>query len=521
MRKWILGAAALAVLFASSPASAQAAPSPAGAGGNQKALQLMLQKGVITQAEYDAAVVQVNEVSVKETSQTVVVEAEKKNEPPPVTSKWNATMYGFVEADFIYDSTESFQDLAGNGAIQQGEKYAALTHRLQFSVRNTRLGFRMAAPEWGGVKSSAVLETDFFGNQPPGNAPTAAAPSNGTATLNTGMSTLSEASFYNNPTWRIRHAYLKLESPVVDFLFGQTWELFGWQGYFHPNTVELQGVPGQIYSRTAQLRISKTLRSDATTFDIAVAASRPPQRDAYVPDLQGGLKFSLNGWKGVTTNGGTGTNIVPFAIGVSGTLRRFQAQGPTPVANPSGTVNTGPYQSGVAEGWAYGLDILVPIIPVANNSRANGMTFTGSFVNGRGINDLYTGLSDATAAKSNLGAPTNDASLVGEVGWGRNGANTANQLDTIAWRSFILGLQYYFPGDGRFWVSGNYANMYSSNAQIFGGSYYRANWAEGNMFFDATNAIRFGLGYSWFRQNLTPTVTATNNRVQFSAWFLF
>jgi len=514
MRKWIFGAAALAALSVGGAAQAQSA-APTSSASQKTALQLMLQKGVITQQEYDAAVV--SEVSISEVKHTVVIEAEKKSELPPVTTKWNASMYGFIEADYIYDSTQSFNEIAGNGNVARGQTYQAINHRMQFSVRNTRLGFRLSAPEWGGVKSSGVLETDFFGNQPLGS-PSAAAPIGNGNQAGTGLPTLTETSFYNNPAWRLRHAYIKLESPVLDFLFGQTWDLFGWQGYFHPNSVELQGVPGQIYSRTPQLRISKTLKSDAVTFDIAVAASRPPQRDAYVPDLQGGVKLAINGWKGITTNGGTGTNIVPAAIGFSGTWRRFQVQGPIPVSSPASTVVAGPYKSQVTEGWAWGLDVLLPIIPVSNNNRANGLTFTGSLVYGSGINDLYTGLTNASAAGSRLGAATNDAGLVGEVGFGANG-----KLNAINWRSFIVGLQYYFPGDGRFWVSGNYSQMYSFNVQNFGGTYFRSNFAEANMFWDATNAIRFGLGYSWFRQNyVNPfNATATNNRVQLSAWYLF
>jgi len=98
MRKWIWGAAAVAALSVGGVASAQTAAPTSGA-SQKTALQLMLQKGVITQAEYDQAVA--GEVTVKETSQTVVVEAQKKPDSPPVTSKWNASIYGFVEADYI------------------------------------------------------------------------------------------------------------------------------------------------------------------------------------------------------------------------------------------------------------------------------------------------------------------------------------------------------------------------------------------------------------------------------------
>ncbi len=89
---------------------------------------------------------------------------------------------------------------------------------------------------------------DFLGNQPQ-SSPTVVAPS-------TGVPTVSEGSYFTSPTFRIRHAALKLATPIVDILAGQYWSLFGWQSMFHPNTVEIQGVPGQIYARTPQIRLS-------------------------------------------------------------------------------------------------------------------------------------------------------------------------------------------------------------------------------------------------------------------------
>ena len=499
MNKWIRGLTVLAALVAGAPALAQGSAGAAAPASSQKtALQLMLQKGVITQAEYDAAVAGSTEGAVKEIRETVVVQATPKVDAPPVTSKWSATMYGFIEADYIYDSTQSFADLAGNGVIA-AHGYAATNHRMQMSVRNTRLGFRLAAPEWGNVKSTANLEMDFFGNQP-GSPPA-----------------FSEGAFFNNPGFRIRHAYMKLETPVVDLLFGQTWELFGWQSYFHPNTVDLQGVPGQIYSRTIQARISKTLRTEDVTVDIAVPASRPPQRDAYVPDLQGGVKLSLNNWKGVATAGGTGTSIVPAAIGLSGTWRRFQVQQPlAALGNP----NT----SEVTTGWGYSVDVLLPIVPVHGGNRGNGLTFTGSFANGSGIADLYTGLNGGLASTVSAPGLTPATGYVANVDPGLVAFSANGSLHTIAWRSFIVGLQYYLPPAGRVWVSANYSNMYSSNIGSFANPanvFDRSNWADANVFWDATNAIRFGAEYAWFRQNRANGDQATNNRVQFSAYYLF
>ena len=153
---------------------------------------------------------------------------------------------------------------------------------------------------------------DFLGNQPQSSPAPAGSPA------------VSEGSFITSPTFRMRHLALKLETPAIDVLAGQYWQLFGWQSYFHPNTVEIQGVPGEIYSRAPQLRISHLFKNDDVSVEIAVAASRPPQRDSATPDGQGGLRFALNNWKGVHTAGAAGTALDPLSIGVSGVGCHFR-----------------------------------------------------------------------------------------------------------------------------------------------------------------------------------------------------
>ena len=184
-------------------------------------------------------------------------------EPPkPVLNRWSAIIYGFAELDAIHDSLQGPNDLMGNAALPRSGTYAAMHDQTTFSVRNPRLGLRVGAPDLGPLHASAVAEMDFFGNQP----------------------TVSEAAFFNNPTFRIRHAYFKLETPVVDLTIGQTWELFGWQAYFDPASVNLQGLPGQIYSRTAQVRVSRQIPfSSDVGLELALAALRPPQRARPIP----------------------------------------------------------------------------------------------------------------------------------------------------------------------------------------------------------------------------------------------
>jgi hypothetical protein len=63
---------------------------------------------------------------------------------------------------------------------------------------------------------------------------------------------ISEGSLYTSATFRLRHAYLKLENDVVNVLLG----------------------------RTPQLRLPKSLKTDAVDIDLTVGAMRPPQRDS-------------------------------------------------------------------------------------------------------------------------------------------------------------------------------------------------------------------------------------------------
>src|SRR6185503_7726817 len=170
-------------------------------------LRLLREKGVITQAEYDSSVRDLAESTGSQAGDALTL----------VVGRWSTTMYGFVEADHIFDSTESFNDGAGNGQVARPGTYQGDHSRLMFGVRNSRIGFRLRAPEYHRVRVSALLEMDFLGNQPPG---------------------VTEAAFFTNPGFRIRHFNLKMETPIVDVLVGQYWQLFGWQSIYQPNTVE-------------------------------------------------------------------------------------------------------------------------------------------------------------------------------------------------------------------------------------------------------------------------------------------
>jgi hypothetical protein len=93
--------------------------------------------------------------------------------------------------------------------------------------------------------------------------------------------------FFTKAALRLRHAYGKIETDVIDVLFGQYYNLFGWQPNFFPATLSFLGTPNMIFGRTPQIRLSKTIKTDPINVEIAGAATRPPQRDASFPGLEG------------------------------------------------------------------------------------------------------------------------------------------------------------------------------------------------------------------------------------------
>jgi hypothetical protein len=402
------------------------------------------------------------------------------------------TLYGFLQADAMYDTTRSYNDYIGNSLVAPTYTLAGKEGRAQFSARNTRIGLKFESPKFGGVKTTAVFEGDFFGNQRNDPHPITSSYETASETPQT------EAAYFNNPAFRLRHAYVKLENDYVDVLAGQTYDVFGWQNYFYPASVQYLGLPNQVFSRSTQFRLSHAFgASGPVTVEVAASALRPAQRDSGVPDANGGLRVGLNGWKGITTPGNTGTTALPLSIGVSGTFRQFRPNAFTPA----------PIQKADSvQAWGLSIDALLPIIPAKNAfDRGNKLTLTGGFVTGTGIGDLIN--ATGGAAFPTLPNPTQatpEPHYVANVDPGILSIGTDGKPYTIDWSAFRAGIQYYLPGSGRILVSANYTQATSKNMKKFfpkGGSEIEflvrvadlSRYADVNLFWDATPAVRFGL----------------------------
>jgi predicted porin len=418
--------------------------------------------------------------------------------PGQVTSKWSATLYGFAEVDLMHDTTQSFNDSAGNGLIVRATGLAYNNGRTQTTARNSRLGVRLSAPESNGMKASGNLELDFMGNQP----------------------AVTEASFVNNGTFRIRAAYAKLETDPVDLLAGQYYFLFGEGPFFFPMSIWFFGMPNQAFGRTQQFRLSHTIKSEAVNVDLGVAVSRPPQRDSEVPDFQGGLKLSVNSWKGPHTIGSGYAAIDPLTVAVSGSLRHFRVNEFAAAPAATNSIN----------GWGLSFDGMIPIIarPSAKD-KGNALTATGSFVVGHGIGDLLGNLSGG--ANFPLLPPAmpggTGAAFAANVDPGIVQYDSTGNLRTLNWRTFMVGLQYYLPPNGQVTIGANYTQGDSDNITdgltggALAGVFKQSQFFELVALGDITPAVRAGVAWQRIAQTRGDEQQTKNNRLELSVYFFF
>jgi hypothetical protein len=473
------------------------APAPSGSPIEVMSLRLMREKGIISQAEYDSAV--------RDLSETAGLRAAK--EGSVVIGKWATTIYGFAEADAILDSTRSFADAAGSAPVSRAGSVAGENWRYQMGIRNSRIGVRLKAPETsGGVRATAQFEWDWLGMPAVVGATTAAYSIGG----------VSEGTFMSNPIVRIRHLNVKVETPIVDFLFGQYWAPFGWQPLYNPNTVEIQGVPGELFFRTPQFKISKTVKAHPITFEIQVAATRPVQRDTGIPDGVGGIRLALDSWTGVQTIGAGGTQISPLSLAASGLVRRVEVN----------TFSAAPKTTTERVVSALAIDGFIPVLPGTKDQKGNSLSLNGEFATGYGFADQYTGLTGGVAFFPYPAPPMGGTQAIPNIDNGIVAYSNDGVLHGIQWTTYNMGAQYYLPGlDGKLFLSGNYSHIESANIGHYGttaAALTKAeDWFDVNMFADPVPAVRLGLEYANFNTMTADGIHSINHRVQFSGFFIF
>jgi hypothetical protein len=488
-------------------------------GPKNSALKLLLDKGIITQQEFDQAL--------EEDRRTKVLE-DIQGKPVPATTKngLEFKMGGFAELDFIEDNTRSFQEIIGNKPVLHSNTVSGANSTLLVSPRNSRLTFDVRAPEQNAIKSRFYAAVDFLGNQP-----------------SIGTSGVTEYSTFASPDARIFQMFFQVETPVVDVKIGQDWSRFGFMSQYSRESVSVAATPANMFNRWIQASLSKQLRlTDNLSLTPVFSVERPPQADATLPSFVVGVQLAYKGLQAPYTGASSSdTSLKPLSLQVSGVGRRLEANsgGPTTQsANTQPNLNSQSY----ATGWGVSSSLFIPVIP----SRDGGMGHTAHVVmegvTGAGIADFFNGLSwgvcnpvcgqsTATGFGGTAFGQTNiDAGLAAV-------SSRTGQFEAIRSTSMMVHGTYYLPDDGKTWIGGGYGTIYSSNADQMtctvsavacGGStrtahsiYTRDSTYYGHLYHDFTREIRAGLETMWVRTSYADGSHAENRRVQLSFFWRF
>jgi hypothetical protein len=424
------------------------------------------------------------------------------SEPAPgeAGDRWTMRLYGFVELDAIHDSTQSFVEASLNAPVLPRGTYPGDYGRTQFTAKNSRIGLIVAAPSYHGMQASGNINFDFFGLQP---------------------TDTTENDYYVVGTMRMRHAYFRLRTPVVDFMAGQHPTLFGWGGAgFYPGTVAFLGTVGQVYHSDVQARLSRTL-GDTLQLETAVAAVRPAQRDAEVPDLEGGVRLAHNGWRGRTIQGNDRPEVIPLSLGVSGLWRHFAVTEYREV--PRRPVKT--------TGWGMAVNAFVPVLPASDEKDFyNCLTLTGEVSIGSGVADRYSLLTGGARfpALPNPQGFSLPPLFVPNIDSGLVTYDANENLKTIDWQALVLGVQYYLPiSFVRVWVTGLYARLESDNLEELtpltnhGGIFTKSEYYDGSLFVGITPDVHIGGSLQITEQRRGNGTRPRNTRVHVATNFFF
>jgi hypothetical protein len=420
-------------------------------------------------------------------------------------SNWDVTLYGYAGLNVMQDSTQSFGTASGNTIIQHRGTVRGNSIQAQATARDSRIGMRLAPPTLGSVRASVNIETDF-------NAP---APIEYT-----------EANSVTQAGLRMRHYYMKVETPIVDILAGQYHDLFGWGGKgFYPSTLAFLGITGEVYHRQPQIRLSKTLSSPGVEVEVAGAALRPVQKNGGYPDIEAGLRVAFNNWTGARQQAYGQPGIGALAFGVSAIGRHFEVAQflETPGATVSGT--------------GYGIvgNAFIPVIPArTSKDRGNSLSLTGEYSRGTGIADMYSDLTGgllfpALPNSMDRTDPTNPPPVYApNIDSGIVTFDGDRRLRTANWEGFVANLQYYLPvANGRIWIAGTHSQVRSSNIKEitplpgWGGIYTHSWYFDGTVFVAITDQIQMAFGVQKTYQLFGDGVNAWNWRTEFGMNMFF
>jgi hypothetical protein len=318
----------------------------------------------------------------------------------------------------------------------------------------------------------------------------------------------------------MRHYYVKLETPYLDILAGQYFDLFGWVGGpFMPSTVSFLGVVGEVFHRQAQLRLSRRFKGDVVDVEMAVAATRPAQRDGGYPDGQGGVRMFLNQWRGVHSQSSGQPVADPLCVGISGVFREFRLNEFTALP-PTKYIHK--------RGWGLAAQAMIPIIQATLDDQRNALSLTAELNMTSGASDYYTGLTGGSTIPNVTDGAGNNVPYAANLDPGIvDYSNASSDFVPIKWRGMVFGAQYHLPvNSGKIWLSALYGRVTSSNigevALKTANAYKKSEYFDVSAFLAFAASTQVGLMYQTIKQTyVDDSSSARNNRVQGTLLFFF
>lgn len=461
--------------------------------------------------------------------------------PPPgyaqMVSKWLIMVYGFIELDTIYDSTNSFNNWPFNSGAANSQTVETnaippttnpslgqtVDHpSFGFDANNSRLGFAISSPNYNGYKVRSLLEMDFLNT--PGECQYGGSFPCGTN---------SGPGMFQFPVPRIRLAFMDISSQNWgNLLIGQYWSLFGWRPYYMYNSLQIVSGPGSPTAWFPQIRYYRIFHfSHGNKAEIAVSAMMPPSESFAFPAFVEGIKWVNTNWMGEDTLGNSAKGPSPLSIGFSDVQTNYNGS-----FIPSAGAGTQTFNKSTS---AYALDLLLPIIPIQNDNPGNTLTLAAEFTYGQGdawlFPNLTFGLGSYAGTAGASGIPSGGLIPAG------NGILQGDEFVPLDLETFYLNLQYYFPDQAKTWISVGFAGDIGTNIQSLANSIgpktlgggvssnglykYLAPWSRNtytfvNLSHDLTPAVRVSLEVGSYNTLYTTGITAADQRAMMS-WFYF
>jgi hypothetical protein len=375
-----------------------------------------------------------------------------------VLSKFNLSIGGYVKLDYAYNSTNLGSNgvitpatgaipskaITANPAVANSATFANQDQSV-FSLKQSRIWFKVDGPSFVGAKTGGFLEVDFFGDS------SAAAES---------------------PMPRLRHAYGTIDWPRTQVLFGQYWDMFAPMIASTEDfrTAAPQGAP--YGPRVPQIRL--TQKVDFTSdhqLKIALALQDPNQTGdnqsavtgQYGPSVNYAAQlFYVNKGLGVAP-GYMSLSMNPFTVGVFGLYGTEKAP-----SNANSDLSS----------WGYGAYAFAPILKSKDGvNRAMTLAFEGQAYSAGNL--AYSGATSVSVVgTTTTGATSNTFDPLG------------NQKPARNWG--FIGQLKFFPIQDLGFTAG-YGTRYALNNGDYAGisNYQRqSQQIYANVTYDLNAAVR-------------------------------